>query len=99
MQRVEPSQTDSTRLPPSPQKTQYLSSANLVANVFVLVGLFACIAWSCVVLARDGPASDVQLFNHHDCWLFLGAVAVSFEGMSLVLPIKVRGGLRPGMHT
>jgi solute carrier family 36 (proton-coupled amino acid transporter) len=74
---------------------KYLSSANLVANVFVCVGLVACIAWSCVVLAQDGPAPDVQMFNPSDCFLFLGAVAVSFEGMSLVLPIKVRPSVRP----
>jgi proton-coupled amino acid transporter len=74
------------------RQIKYLSTANLVANVFVCIGLVACIAWSCVVLARDGPAPDVQLFNPADCFLFLGAVAVSFEGMSLVLPIKVRLG-------
>ncbi len=67
---------------------KYLATANLVANVFVAVGLVACLAWSCTVLATDGPAPDVRLFNRHDCFLFLGSVAVAFEGMSLVLPIK-----------
>ena len=67
---------------------KYLGTANLVANIFVGIGLLVCIAWSCTVLADKGPAKDVQMFNKHDCFLFLGSVAVAFEGMSLVLPIK-----------
>lgn len=67
---------------------KYLGTANLVANVFVGIGLLVCIAWSCTVLGDKGPAKDVQMFNRHDCFLFLGSVAVAFEGMSLVLPIK-----------
>lgn len=68
---------------------KYLANANLIANVFVAVGLIVCIAWSCATLARDGLAPGIQMFNKHDCFLFLGAVALGFEGMSLVLPIKV----------
>jgi len=67
---------------------KYLATANLVANVFVGFGLVACLVWSCTVLATNGPAPDIQMFNRDSCFLFLGSVAVAFEGMSLVLPIK-----------
>lgn len=67
---------------------KYLATANLVANIFVGVGLVACLVWSCTVLATDGPAPGIHMFNRASCFLFLGSVAVAFEGMSLVLPIK-----------
>jgi|EP00624_Nannochloropsis_granulata_P005444 proton-coupled amino acid transporter len=67
---------------------KYLATANLIANVFVGFGLAACLVWSCTVLATDGPAADIHMFNRNSCFLFLGSVAVAFEGMSLVLPIK-----------
>ncbi|GAB5032492.1 amino acid transporter [Nannochloropsis oceanica] len=67
---------------------KYLATANLFANIFVGFGLAACLVWSCTVLATDGPAADIHMLNRNSCFLFLGSVAVAFEGMSLVLPIK-----------
>ncbi|OWY90452.1 LOW QUALITY PROTEIN: Amino acid/polyamine transport protein [Phytophthora megakarya] len=59
----------------------YFSISNLIADVFILYGFF----W---LLATEGPAKDVELFNQQDYPVFIGTSIFTFEGIGLVLPTQ-----------
>jgi len=61
---------------------------NLIANLCIIIGVIVCVSFATYTLADQGPA-EFRWINHEDMVLFLGATATAFEGMSLVLPIKV----------
>lgn len=54
-----------------------------------MLGLVICIGYSSSVLIERGGPAPFHWVNTQDCALFLGSIAITFEGMSLTLPIKV----------
>ncbi|KAF8176674.1 transmembrane amino acid transporter protein-domain-containing protein [Mycena galopus ATCC 62051] len=63
-----------------------LSTAALVADAFIIVGLMYLFGSEISIVATRGFA-DVQLFNAKDFPLFVGVAVLSFEGVGLVIPI------------
>ncbi|KAI6042554.1 amino acid transporter [Pisolithus marmoratus] len=63
-----------------------LSTAALVADVFILAGLIYIFSSEISIIGQRGTA-EVQLFNPRDFPLFIGTAVFSFEGVGLVIPI------------
>ncbi|PKI84043.1 hypothetical protein MVES1_002014 [Malassezia vespertilionis] len=63
-----------------------LSSAALVADAFILMGLVYVFYYEIETLAKHGLA-DVVLFNHNSFPLLIGTAVFTFEGIGLVIPI------------
>ncbi|GJJ08351.1 hypothetical protein Clacol_002562 [Clathrus columnatus] len=63
-----------------------LSTAALIADVFILIGLVYIFGNEISVLATNGVA-DIKQFNSHDWTLLVGTAVFSFEGIGLVIPI------------
>ncbi|KAI6108016.1 amino acid transporter [Pisolithus sp. B1] len=63
-----------------------LSTAALIADVFILAGLIYIFGSEISTISREGTA-EVQLFNPRDFPLFIGTAVFSFEGVGLVIPI------------
>ncbi|KAK9760853.1 hypothetical protein K7432_014711 [Basidiobolus ranarum] len=68
------------------RKIKSLSSAALVANVFILFGLAYIYYIDTSRLMTLGLA-NVQMFNPKDFPLFIGTALFTFEGIGLVIPI------------
>ncbi|KAI5118134.1 hypothetical protein M0805_001733 [Coniferiporia weirii] len=64
-----------------------LSSAALVADVFILAGLLYIFGSEFAIIADRGIAK-VELFNPKDFPLLIGTAVFSFEGVGLVIPIS-----------
>ncbi|CAI5719359.1 unnamed protein product [Peronospora effusa] len=82
----------------------YFSISNLIADVFILYGLAFIVGNSFWILATEGPAKDVELFNQQDYTIFIGTSIFTFEGIGLVLPTqsslnKARQNRFPGLLT
>ncbi|KIK80948.1 hypothetical protein PAXRUDRAFT_833212 [Paxillus rubicundulus Ve08.2h10] len=63
-----------------------LSTAALVADVFILAGLLY-IFGSEISIIGDRGISEIQMFNPREFPLFIGTAVFSFEGVGLVIPI------------
>ncbi|KAI6155234.1 amino acid transporter [Pisolithus tinctorius] len=63
-----------------------LSTAALVADVFIFAGLLYIFGSEISTISEKGTA-EVQLFNPRDFPLFIGTAVFSFEGVGLVIPI------------
>lgn len=63
-----------------------LSTTALIADAFILLGLFYLFYYETDRLARDGLA-DVVLFNRRDFPLLIGTAVFTFEGIGLIIPI------------
>ncbi|KIM67617.1 hypothetical protein SCLCIDRAFT_1210268 [Scleroderma citrinum Foug A] len=63
-----------------------LSTAALVADVFIFAGLFYIFGSEISIISKQGIA-EVQMFNPRDFPLFIGTAVFSFEGVGLVIPI------------
>ncbi|KAL5526503.1 hypothetical protein ACEPAF_8227 [Sanghuangporus sanghuang] len=64
-----------------------LSSAALVADVFILAGLVYIFGSEIAIISSRGIAK-VELFNPKDFPLLIGTAVFSFEGVGLVIPIS-----------
>lgn len=63
-----------------------LSTAALIADVFILAGLLY-IFGSEISIIGDRGISEIQMFNPREFPLFIGTAVFSFEGVGLVIPI------------
>ncbi|KAI9906456.1 hypothetical protein PsorP6_002952 [Peronosclerospora sorghi] len=66
----------------------YFSISNLMADVFILYGLGYILGNSVWLLATQGPATDVTLFNQQEYAVFIGTSIFTFEGIGLVIPTQ-----------
>ncbi|KAI8060102.1 transmembrane amino acid transporter protein-domain-containing protein [Gongronella butleri] len=69
------------------RKIQRLSVFALIADVFIVIGLAYIFYYDIKVLAADGIADSVMLWNTTYFPLFLGTAAFTYEGIGLVIPI------------
>ncbi|KAG6333778.1 hypothetical protein ID866_5313 [Astraeus odoratus] len=63
-----------------------LSTAALVADVFIFAGLVYIFSSEISIISKRGIA-EVQMFNPREFPLFIGTAVYSFEGVGLVVPI------------
>ncbi|KAF9223706.1 amino acid transporter [Gyrodon lividus] len=63
-----------------------LSTAALIADVFILAGLLY-IFGSEISIIGDRGIAEIQMFNPREFPLFIGTAVFSFEGVGLVIPI------------
>jgi len=63
-----------------------LSFTALIADAFIMFGLFYLYYYDVRVLATEGVA-DIIKFNMNDFALFIGTAIFTFEGIGLIIPI------------
>jgi len=68
------------------RRIEKLSVFALVADVFIMFGLFYIYYFDFMTLASDGP-SKIALFNAESWPLFFGTAIFTYEGISLIIPI------------
>ena len=65
-----------------------LSLAALLANVFILIGIFTIVYYTAADLIKHGPAPDISIFSNDKWSLFIGVAIFAFEGIGLIIPVE-----------
>lgn len=60
----------------------------LIADVFILLGLFYIYYYDAVTLIGNGGISDVASFNPSTWPMFIGTAIFTYEGVGLIIPIQ-----------
>ena len=65
-----------------------LGATALIADVFILLGLFYLYYYDIFTIVAHHGVSDIVSFNPRDWTLFIGTAIFTFEGIGLIIPIQ-----------